>query len=174
MSRCGNRYDNAKAESFLKTLKVEAVVYLAAYESFEDVAADLPRFIDDVYNRLSVCIPHSAISALRNSRINTPSRGGQFQLLNLSTPRGALQPSPRPASRAELANPIPDRLRRWFTLPPQPLRSAAGVHETRAASLCHDYPPPGGAVSTGSQDIQLILRRSGPMPHCQSKTLSPP
>ena len=40
MGRRGNPYDNAKAESFMKTLKVEAV-YPMAFETFEDVAADL-------------------------------------------------------------------------------------------------------------------------------------
>ena len=36
MGRRGNPYDNAKAESFMKTLKVEEV-YLMEYETFEDV-----------------------------------------------------------------------------------------------------------------------------------------
>ncbi len=50
MGRRGNPYDNAKAESFMKTLKVEPV-YPMAFESFEDVAEPLFHFIEEVYNK---------------------------------------------------------------------------------------------------------------------------
>ncbi len=50
MSSVSNPYDNAKAESFFKTLKQEEV-YLKEYESFADAEANLAVFLEQVYNR---------------------------------------------------------------------------------------------------------------------------
>jgi len=49
MSAVGNPYDNAKAESFFKTLKREEV-YLNQYQTFAVAQANIAQFIEDVYN----------------------------------------------------------------------------------------------------------------------------
>ena len=57
MSGPDNPYDNAKAESFIKTLKAEEV-YAAAYRSLREARRDIGHFIEDVYNTDRL---HSAI-----------------------------------------------------------------------------------------------------------------
>jgi len=57
MSRKGNPYDNAYAESFIKTLKSEEV-QLWEYRTMEDVQKRIPYFIEDVYNQKRL---HSSI-----------------------------------------------------------------------------------------------------------------
>jgi putative transposase len=64
MSAVGNPYDNAQAESFMKTLKVEEV-YLSGYETFADAASRLPVFIEDVYNARRM---HSSLGYLPPNR----------------------------------------------------------------------------------------------------------
>jgi putative transposase len=57
MSRKGNPYDNALAESFMKTLKHEEV-YLNDYRTHQDVLDHVPEFIEAVYNTKRL---HSAL-----------------------------------------------------------------------------------------------------------------
>jgi transposase InsO family protein len=57
MSRRGNPYDNAHAESFFKTVKYEEV-YMNEYASFQDAYQNIQQFIEEVYNKKRL---HSAI-----------------------------------------------------------------------------------------------------------------
>ncbi|MDX1960260.1 MAG: IS3 family transposase [Leptospiraceae bacterium] len=50
MSRKGNALDNAPAENFFKTLKVERV-YHSIYNSIKEARSDLFYFIEIFYNR---------------------------------------------------------------------------------------------------------------------------
>jgi len=58
MSRVGNPYDNAKAESFMKTLKQEEVDG-RNYRDLNQARAAIGAFIEDVYNRQRL---HSALA----------------------------------------------------------------------------------------------------------------
>lgn len=60
MSRRGNPYDNAHAESFIKTLKYEEV-YRAEYLDFADARSGIGKFIERVYNQKRL---HSALGYL--------------------------------------------------------------------------------------------------------------
>ena len=57
MSRKGNPYDNAFAESFIKTLKYKEV-YLWEYESFNEAHKNIKKFLEVVYNKKRI---HSSI-----------------------------------------------------------------------------------------------------------------
>ena len=57
MSRAGNPYDNAHAESFMKTLKHEEI-YPRPYRTMGDVITHLPHFLETIYNNNQL---HSAL-----------------------------------------------------------------------------------------------------------------
>jgi transposase InsO family protein len=60
MSRAGNPYDNARCESFLKTLKQEEI-YCREYQDLEDLRRHSSAFIEEYYNRQRL---HSALGYL--------------------------------------------------------------------------------------------------------------
>ena len=66
MSRMGNPYDNAKAESFMKTLKSEEVDGSASTAIIADARSRIGSFIEEIYNG-SGCIRRSTTAARRSS-----------------------------------------------------------------------------------------------------------
>jgi putative transposase len=70
MSRIGCPYDNAMAESFMKTLKAEEVDG-QLYRDLEHARTDIGRFIETVYNRQRL---HSALGYLSPEEFENGSR----------------------------------------------------------------------------------------------------
>jgi len=60
MAAVGNPYENAKAESFFRTLKLEEV-YLKDYRNFEEAEQNIGQFIEEVYNQKRL---HSSLGYL--------------------------------------------------------------------------------------------------------------
>lgn len=60
MAAVGNPYENARAESFFRTLKVEEV-YLKDYRTFEEAEQNMGHFIEEVYNKKRL---HSSLGYL--------------------------------------------------------------------------------------------------------------
>lgn len=75
MSRRGNVYDNALAETFIKTLKYEEV-YRTEYRNLEEAKASMKEFLEKIYNQKRL---HSALGY-------RPPR--EFEQLRLLAPRG--------------------------------------------------------------------------------------
>lgn len=60
MSAVGNPYENAKAESFFRNLKMEEV-YIKDYRDFEEAEENLAQFIEELYNEKRL---HSSLGYL--------------------------------------------------------------------------------------------------------------
>ena len=79
MSRAGCPYDNAMAESFMKTLKTEEVDG-SSYRDLADATARIGAFVEDVYNTQRL---HSALDYL--SPVAFETEAARTDLSTLST-----------------------------------------------------------------------------------------
>ncbi len=85
MSRVGSPYDNAKAESFMKTLKQEEVDG-RAYRDADEARRSIGSFIEEVYNRQRL---HSALAYLSPTEFEATLRPEA-----LAAPTASVEPEP--------------------------------------------------------------------------------
>ena len=99
MSAAGNPYDNAKCESFMKTLKQEEI-YTRQYRDRADLEAHIAEFLGQYYNRrrlhsalnyrspeqfeaslrlTSAALPAASMSFFRHEEIYRPDVGGEVR-----------------------------------------------------------------------------------------------
>jgi putative transposase len=75
MAAIGNPYENAKAESFFRTLKMEEV-YIKDYRSFEEAQRNVGEFIEEVYNRKRLHSSLGYLPPIEFEAIHTPPEAG--------------------------------------------------------------------------------------------------
>jgi putative transposase len=106
MSRLGNPYDNAKCESFIKTLKQEEI-YTRQYRDQADLEAHMEQFLEQYYNRqrLHSALGYRSPEAFENLLRTPPlpaaqlsfSRHGEIYRSDVGSPGGPLD-LPEPSS----------------------------------------------------------------------------
>ena len=83
MSRVGNPYDNARCESFLKTLKQEEI-YCREYRDMEELRVHSSAFIEEYYNRRRL---HSALGYVSPVAFEQASADSAGPAARMSFPR---------------------------------------------------------------------------------------
>jgi putative transposase len=84
MSRKGNPYDNAFAESFIKTVKYEEV-HLFEYSGFQHARSRIEFFLEDVYNQKRL---HSALGYLPPAEFESLIVTNGFEVIRNSFQQG--------------------------------------------------------------------------------------
>jgi hypothetical protein len=99
MSRVGNPYDNAKAESFSKTLKQEQV-YGRDWRDLDALRAELTTFFEITYNHQRL---HSALNYQTPAAFEQQLRSGANGETSTEM-TGARAPPPRPRPHSPVYN----------------------------------------------------------------------